>query len=335
MDTTQDDVVLSEACQRFAQQVEAARQHPVLSGFLDTRRDDPPGDLRVEPLVLFGGTAEDQVLSCWRTQLRAQARAVRGIVDRDRATTGQWLYWGDLEGPRIAAEPFLRCEQLRDCGREARSLVRLLTSPRRVRPVRPGEMRFQDTFEGGLGAWSIHGGGDVDIVDRRLRIAAEGVSVWCGHPFTDAVIAFDYTPLSAENPSAGALFAFPGTPVPGQDYAISGGPMERYNTGIDTYHCSLFRGGTGRTNLRRTGPGLKMLSTVTPDACAELGRTYRVELLKLGSMVQVLVDGRLIHAYVDVGTYGPVLTGGRFGIRHFSGGRLDARYGAMTISDLV
>ena len=91
-------------------------------------------------------------------------------------------------------------------------------------------------------------------------------------------------------------------------------------------HCSLFRGSTGRTNLRRTGQGLKMLSTVAPDACAELKRTYRVEIVKYDVSVQVHVDGRLVHAYVDAGTYGPPLRRGRFGLRHCAGGKLEAFY---------
>ena len=130
------------------------------------------------------------------------------------------------------------------------------------------------------------------------------------------------------------LFAYPGRPCPGQDYAISAGPMGHYNFGIETYHCSLFRGLTGRTNVRRTGKGLRMLSTVLPDPCATPGRTHRVEFLKSGPSFQVHVDGRLVHAYVDAGSHGAALTTGRFGVRHFSGDRLRAEYARFKVHEL-
>jgi hypothetical protein len=38
----------------------------------------------------------------------------------------------------------------------------------------------------------------------------------------------------------------------------------------------------------------------------------------------LLVDGNLIHHYVDAGTYGPVLNAGRIGLRHWAG--MDGSY---------
>jgi hypothetical protein len=81
------------------------------------------------------------------------------------------------------------------------------------------------------------------------------------------------------------------------------------------------------SNLRRTGHGLKMLSTVRPDPCARPGRTYRVAILSYRETHEVYVDGTLVHAYVDAGCYGAPLAKGRFGIRHFSGEPLECVYG--------
>ena len=109
--------------------------------------------------------------------------------------------------------------------------------------------------------------------------------------------------------------------------------MEPYNWGIRTYHTSVFRG--GRTHLRRAGNGLKMLNLIWKDPCSETGLTYRVELLQFGESFQVIVDGELIHCYTDAGVYGPPLTKGHFGIKHFGApGGLLIRYDNVQVHKL-
>ena len=95
--------------------------------------------------------------------------------------------------------------------------------------------------------------------------------------------------------------------------------MDCYNWGIVTYHVSVHRGESGVTNLRRTGAGLKMLGSASPDPCTAVDRPYRLEILKIGESYQFFVDGRLIHAYVDAEVYGPRPIEGHFGIRMFPG----------------
>ena len=70
-----------------------------------------------------------------------------------------------------------------------------------------------------------------------------------------------------------------------------------------------------------------MLSSVRPDPCATLERTYRVQILSYRETHQVYVGGALVHAYVDAGCYAPPLPRGHFGIRHFSGKPLECVYG--------
>ncbi len=162
--------------------------------------------------------------------------------------------------------------------------------------------------------------GLLGVMEGMLRMEGEACTVWCRIEAGDALVSFDFRPVSLQGKAAGSLFAFPASPLPGKDFSVSAGPMPDYNYGVATYHCSLCRGDTGMTNLRRTGRGLRMLSSVRPDPCRELGRTYRVEILKYGPTIQVFVDGRLFHSYYDAGAYGPPLSRGRFGIRHFAGG---------------
>jgi len=71
-----------------------------------------------------------------------------------------------------------------------------------------------------------------------------------------------------------------------------------------------------------------------PDPCAVPGMAYRVEFLKFGPAFQVYVEGKLIHSYVDVGSHGAPLAGGRFAVRHFSGDRLRAEYGDFKVNAL-
>ena len=287
-----------------------------------------------EALLLYGSVTEADCLAYWRGQLNQQGRAIQGILDGDSQTTGEWLYWEDFADERKDGRAFCEAEQIRDCIKECAKLGLLLSGPRAPTRLSRGTTLFADGFARLSPEWKTFGGGEVSCAGGRLRVSGAGNTLWCQREFGDALIAFDYQPQAAAGPGAGALFAFPGTPIPPNDYSISAGPMPRYNRGIDTYHVSLYRGNSGRTNLRRTGPGLKMLSSVQPDACAELQRAYRVEILKYGTMIQVCVDGRLVHAYVDMGVYAPPLARGRFGLRHFSAHNLECFYSRFEVANL-
>ena len=307
---------------------------PELATWLKDRDEPKIADFKEAPVVLFGIATEDNVLARWREQLKANLVALGGIAANDNAFR-EWLYWDDMAGARSAGRQFFRAEQMRDCLREILKLHKLLTLPRSVTHVSAGVKIFSDDFSKLLPEWKAYGGADISVADGKLKVKGMGVTVWCEKQFKDARIAFDYRPVVAKGDSYGALFAFPGTPVPGKDFSASAGDMPNYNRGIDTYHVSLFRGSSGKTNLRRTGIGLKMLSTVQPDACGDLGKTYHVELLKSGSSVQVYVDGKLIHAYVDAGCYGPARERGCFGLRHFSGkGEFETEFANFEITEL-
>ena len=257
-------------------------------------------------------------------RLQRGVAAASSLMKYDPPTVKEWMMaW--VEGKKDRRS-FFRAEQVRDCLKEARKLAKLLAAPRDVVRIGRGKALFEDGFSGGLSDWHTFGGGTVGTKGGRLHAKGAGITMWCRKEFGNALVCFDYSPAASAGRGAGALFAYPGTPNAGKDYSASAGPMINYNYGIVTYHCSLYRGRTGRTNLRRTGSGLKMLSTVSPDPCAQLGRTYRVEFLKRDETAQVYVDGKLIHAYVDAGVYGPPPSRGRFGIRHFSAQELEAYY---------
>ncbi|MBI3830127.1 MAG: hypothetical protein HY291_11455 [Planctomycetes bacterium] len=279
------------------------------------------------PVVLYGGAQEGDVAGAWVAQFQDQVRAAAAFVRNDRPVWSDWMMgWTEGHADRLA---FFRAEHLRDCLKEIRKLAALLSAPRRVERVARRARVFADEPGAGLACWRCFGPGHFAREGASLRMDGAGNTAWCAHDFEGGVVAFEFQPLLLEGPGAGALFAFPAVPLKGQGYAVSAGEMTQYNYGLDTYHVSLCRGDSGMTNLRRTCRGLRMLSTVKPDPCRELGRTYRVEMLQHGRSAQVFVDGRLTHAYVDGGTYGAPRVHGRFGIRHFSAARMAARYGMV------
>ncbi|HYF49699.1 MAG TPA: DUF1961 family protein [Planctomycetota bacterium] len=317
------------------QQGAAEAAVPELAEYIrDKRADFEVAEFEKAPVVLYGTAQEQDVLERWREQLKANARGLAGVISGEREFNAEWLYWYDHDGPRKAGLPFFRAEQIRDCLKEIRKLLVLLTLPRKIIRAEPAGTLGLDDFSSGMGQWKRYGSGEVSIDGGKMNVSGEGVTAWWEHEFADTVIRFEFQPVYAANDASGALFAFPAVPRPGKGYDASAGDMVNYNLGIDTYHVSLYRGATKRTNLRRAGRGLKMLSTIQPDPCGTLRKTYRVEIVKLGPSMQVFVDLRLVHSYVDAGVYGPPPAKGRFGIRHFAGGRLDAYYSNFAAASL-
>jgi hypothetical protein len=320
---------LLEECRELAEcyRRRFSSEIPELRDWLKDREELPLREFQEAPVVLFGAATEEELLLCWRRQLRGCAAAIRGILDHDPEVIRDWLYWQDREGRRSVGQPFFSFEQIRDCVREARKLIALLTLPPRVTRLKSGRSLYGGDGTA-AGDWQGFGGGETRWQAGSLRIKGEGISVWCMKDFEDAVVSFDFTPVAGRG---GALFAFPALPLPGKDYEASAGKMEQYNRGLDAIHVSLCRSDSGKSNLRRTGRGLKMLSSTQPDPCARLGQTYRIEILSFRESHEVLVDGKLIHAYVDAGCYGTPLTRGRFGIRHFSGETLESLIGKFRV----
>ncbi|MCW8132195.1 MAG: hypothetical protein KIS92_17745 [Planctomycetota bacterium] len=279
------------------------------------------------PVVLFGRGREEEVLAAWMGQFQANVRAVGGFARNDRKIYREWMMgWIEGEGAHF---PFYRAEHTRDAVKEIYKLAGLLSSRRALIRVAPRTCLLRDGGGDGLRNWRCFGEGYFGRVGEDLRVYGAGNTVWLDRDFEGGLIAFDFQPMALEGAGSGALFAFPAVPCDARGYAISAGPMDQYNYGLDTYHVSLCRGNSGMTNLRRTCEGLRMLSTVQPDPCRPLDRRYRVELLQHGRSFQVHVDGQLVHAYVDAGVYGTPRVRGRFGLRLFSAARADMRLGRV------
>jgi len=312
---------------------ELAARLPHLAGRVQERSAEPPAlAFPHAPVVLYGNASEAEVISAWEAQLRMNVEGAAGFTAGDRGRFGEFMMGWVEARPEVL--DFFRAEHLRDCLREVNRLAALLAAPRKTIRVIKKQTLFKDDFTRGFGNWTCYGPGHVATDGPRLSVAGAGNTFWLAHDFADAVISLDFTPMTLEGPGAGALFAFPATPRQGFGFEASAGPMEQYNYGINTYHCSLCRGSSGVSNLRRTGRGLRLLSSVRPDPCREPGRTYHVDFLKHGVTVQVHIDGRLLHSYFDAATYGAPPTQGRFGVRHFSAQRLIAYYADVEVCEL-
>ncbi len=301
----------------------------------------PAVDLREAVIALYGETTIDEVLNSWRNQMRVNLEQVLILLkgNPEEIRQHQWVWYEDLKIPK---REFFCSVQLRDCMKEARKVAALLTAPQQVIQVERGGILFQERFDSDLSNWELFGEADAGVRDGRLRVSGAPFTMWTrgGDDAGDRLVGLDLTPGEERG---GVILAFPGSPKGDLDYSVSAGrgaptrhlppghkdPMEPYNWGIHTYHVSVHR---GRTHLRRTGEGLKMLNIGYADPCSEKHRRYRVEILQVLDSIQVIVDGRLVHHYVDAGVYGPPLTHGRFGIKQF--GRITAWYDNIEVCSL-
>jgi len=284
-------------------------------------------------ITLYANATTEEIVSLWKKQINNCARAVQGLIADDKNIVREWMMaWVEA---KPGMDVFYRHEHARDYLREIKKLTVLLATPHEARRFKAGSNVFSDNFTKDVGNWRKYGAGEMTIQNGSLKIMGSGLSVFCTNKFDNVLISFNFTPVKSDGKGPGSLFAFPARSLTSHDFESSGGPMENYNYGIDTYHVSLYRGNTGCSNLRRTGRGLRMLSTVVPDPCAELGKKYHLEIFKFDETIQVFVDGKLIHHYFDGGSFGPVLTAGCFGIRLFSGGNMEAELEDFQVSELV
>jgi hypothetical protein len=275
------------------------------------------------PLVCYQKTSQDDALSQLKLQMEYYASSAAGMLDADRKYL---LEWTGRPGFR---KPERRRGAMKACLREAARTALLLSRDLEEVRVRKGEELFADDFSKGAENWLSFGQCVATNEGDAFRLKDEKVPhpdamMWTRKQFDgDFLAEFTFIPHT-EGTRAGALFTICGKPRPGKDLSVCvGRTMDTYNYGVDGYHFSMHRGTTGLGNVRRVGPGLKLLMS-GKDPCPKPGQAYRVAIGKAGPTIFLVVDGRLFHQYLDAATYGPVLSEGHIGIRHWAG--LDASY---------
>jgi hypothetical protein len=318
-------------------QLDAARRLALQLWAKAQQKDKAPEPKTLEipetvPVPVYAGTTAEQVRGRWREQLEYYVRTARGLLSGDRQSIVEWC--GRAGFRRLAR----RARPMVECLREAARALAVLSRPAKVVHCGKGEQLFADDFSGGAGNWLKYGqciarneGDAFRMIDEKVR--HPDAMMWTKQVFDGNFLAeFTFVPRS-EGGRAGALFTICGLPKPGKTLAVCvGATMNTYNYGINGYHFSMHRGTTGLGNVRRVGPGLKML-TSGPDPCPKPGARHRVAVAKWGQTIFLIVDGKLIHSYFDGATYGPVLTKGHIGLRHWAG--MDASYQDFRVYRLV
>jgi len=310
----------------LARELTAARKEAAgLVALAEKKESAEPDGLKLPekaPVVLLGEAKADEVRALWQGQLLVNLKAARGLLAGEPGTVNEWV-----SGDRRA--PANRARALADALREAERSAALLARPAEEVRVKKGEQLFADDFAKGAGNWDQFGQCVTANEGEAFRFKDEkpthpDAMIWTRKEFDgDFLAEFTFIPHS-QGARPGALFTICGRPRPGKELAVCvGEDMDTYNFGIDGYHFSMHRGNTGLGNVRRVGPGLKMLAS-GKDPCPEVGKAYRVAIGKVGPTIFLVVDGKLVHSYHDAATYGPVLTAGRIGLRHWGG--MDGSY---------
>jgi hypothetical protein len=95
---------------------------------------------------------------------------------------------------------------------------------------------------------------------------------------------------------------------------------------LRAYTISYSRGPTGTSGMRKLWAPkgdvekdeMDPVVSSAADPCPEPGLLHHMMLTKEGARIRFEVDGALVHDYTDDGAYGPVLVGGRVGLRNFA-----------------
>jgi hypothetical protein len=172
--------------------------------------------------------------------------------------------------------------------------------------------------------WHREGEGTVQMSEGRLALqdTGAGVVLWIRQDFPpDVRVQFD---LSFSNNQGIGVFFLAAIGVEGEDILTDqpgrNGDYSQYTNGIiNCYGFSLHRffpdGEHNPGSNIRKNRGFHQVNHVEKDPVIESNRTYSVRIEKVGGHLCLWVDGDLIHNWIDDGTHGPPLEGGKIGFR--------------------
>lgn len=187
---------------------------------------------------------------------------------------------------------------------------------------------------GDVADWVMEGPAEMSFDDGWMRLSSERSENHPGHfvfwcPVQtpeDFIVEWNIQVLK---PSLAIVF-FSARAQDGKDLfdptlETRDGRFELYHSGeLDAYHISYYTHSRQTTNLRKNH-GFFLAAVGSNPMQHSPARVFHVQLMKNGAHIQLAVDGEVALDFHDDGkTYGPVLGGGRIGLRQMAG--LDARY---------
>ena len=189
--------------------------------------------------------------------------------------------------------------------------------------MKRGELLYANDFadEKSVDGWKSEGAVRQEIRDGSLWMeafdkgATKGV-FWCPEVFEDPIeVTWRFRPLTDHGL---CIIFFMAEGRQGEDIFTweRDGAFQHYIKGkMNAYHISYHRDFTDMCNIRKNY-GFHLVAEAL-DPCRTKDREYEISVRKLGGHVQFIVDGRLVHNWLDDGTAGgPPHNRGKIGLRH-------------------
>lgn len=173
----------------------------------------------------------------------------------------------------------------------------------------------EERFAGDLRDWVLEGNAHWSIVNGRLIVDATPdryATIWWRKDLPpDALIEYEAAvlPPGADGNNVNTFFYATGSG--GEDVLSLGltGAYQQYHN-IPNYIVTL----TSTYSRMRRCPGFVELSE-RQDVYSEVGRTYHVQILKVGGRIEAAFNGRVVHRHTDPSPH----TRGRLALRAWHG----------------
>ena len=200
---------------------------------------------------------------------------------------------------------------------------------------RKGKLLYESAMNAraGMEGWVMEGPGVTAFEDGWVKMsskeadsaAKEGhIVYWCPRDFPESFVAeWEMRILSLEGL---CIVFFAARGLNGEDIFDPGLPkrtgiFRQYHSGaISCYHVSYYANtpsspGRITSNLRKNS-GFHLVANGPPGIEPGADAVHAVRLIKDGAHIQLLVDGKVVIDFTDDGRrYGPVLEGGKIGLR--------------------
>ena len=191
-------------------------------------------------------------------------------------------------------------------------------------PAYKTKLLLEDRFDKGMGNWLVSGMGKAETAaDSALELAVVsdtvGAAVWSKASFPEN-FQLEYEIFILDTAGTHTVYFCAEQADQGgfqPDYLPPPALFNDYiKNRINSYqvlvHCYDRTGKFFAGTKLRKNPGNLLLSGSPTDPCRD-NRKYLIDVIKVGSRIQLFVDGTLVHDVLDRGGFGPVYSQGKIG----------------------